>query len=320
MYLVRNDGDEHRRLRGTANRVFTPHRISAMRESIERYTNDFLDEVNADDVIDFLPTLAYRLPLMAIADMLDLPIDYREQIHEWSNQLGRNRGGDNTEALIIAAQAVRDFRHYIEEVLIPLRTAGHGSDLISALLDAEESDRLRPEELTAMIVVLLFAGHETTTNLLSVGVLELMRHRDQWELLCDNPAMSGQATEELLRFVSPVQWINRVAVMDFEVDGYAVKKGQTVFPILAAANRDPEVFEDPERLDLSRADASKHLALGFGPHSCLGNTLVRLEGSVVFEALARRFPSMELVEPNPGWRGNAMLRAMTELPLLLAPA
>ena len=171
-----------------------------------------------------------------------------------------------------------------------------------------------------MIVVLLFAGHETTTNLIAIGMLELLRNPAQWERLCAEPSLAGQATEELLRYVSPVQWVNRVAVDDFEIAGYKVSKGQTIFPILASANRDPEVFEDPEKLDITRSNAGLHLSLGFGPHSCLGSALARLEATVVFEYLATRYSSMQLVDDDPTYHGNAMLRGLTGLSLRPEPS
>jgi cytochrome P450 len=188
---------------------------------------------------------------------------------------------------------------------------------VTALMQAQEGDRLADQELTAMFVVLLFAGHETTTNLIGIGLVELLRHRDQWERLCADPSLAASATEELLRWVTPVQWLGRVVTEPFELEGVRLERGQSVFPILAAANRDPEAFADPNRLDITRPDARNHLALGFGPHFCIGNALARLEGTVAFGTLARRFPELELAEDELGWRGNAMLRGLTALPVRL---
>ncbi|HEY4279623.1 MAG TPA: cytochrome P450 [Conexibacter sp.] len=315
LYVSRSDGAQHDRLRGIAHRVFTPRRIADMHASVERTLDEMLDGIDPDAETDVVAQFAYRLPLTLIADMLSVPPEQREQIHVWSNQLGRNRNGDNPEALMVADGAMREFRHYVEEILVPLRMRGGGTDLVSALLEAEGGERLAPQELTAMFVVLLFAGHETTTNLIGNGLLELLRNRDQWERLCADPSLAPRATEELLRYVSPVQWLGRVALQDFEIAGEQVSEGQTIFPVLAAANRDPAAFNDPERLDITRPDARNHLALGFGPHFCLGNALARLEGAIVFRALAERYPDAELVDEHPGWRGNAMLRGLQSLPL-----
>jgi cytochrome P450 len=313
MYMSRSDDDAHDRLRGSANRVFTPRRMAEMRSAVERYTDEMLAVMRLQDVTDVVSGLAYRLPLMVISDMLGVPATERDQIHEWSSQIGRNRGGDDPDALMVAHRAMREFRHYVEDILVPLRQNRGGGDLLTALLDAEESARLSPVELTAMFVVLLFAGHETTTNLISIGLLELLRHRDQWERLCADPALAPQATEELLRWVTPVQFQWRAAREDVEIDGIEIENGATVAAVLAAANRDPDAFADPERLDITRPDAKQHLSLGLGPHFCLGNALARLEGAVVFETLARRFPQIELVDDSPGWKGNAMMRGPSEL-------
>jgi cytochrome P450 len=319
MYMSRSDDEQHERLRGSANRVFTPRRMAEMRSAVERYTDEMLAVMVTDGDTDIVSRLAYRLPLMVISDMLGVPADQRDQIHLWSAQLGRNRGGDDPQALMVAFQAMRDFRHYVEDILVPLRSNRRGSDLLTALLDAEDSDRLSGVELTAMFVVLLFAGHETTTNLISIGLLELLRHRDQWDRLCQDPSLAAEATEELLRWVTPVQYQWRAARADVEIGGVEIESGATVAAVLAAANRDPDPFADPERLEITRANAKQHLALGLGPHFCLGNALARLEGAVVFEALARRFPEIELLDDSPTWKGNSMMRGPREVRVRLGP-
>jgi cytochrome P450 len=318
LYLSRSDGEQHKRLRTVAHATFTPRRIAAMQAAVQRYTEDLITaSVVSGDVVDLMPTLAYQLPLMVIADMLGAPAEMRQNIHDWSNRLARNRGGDDPVALMDAHAAMGEFRHYVEDEVIPLRRREPGTDLVTDLMQAHEGERLHDQELTAMFVILLFAGHETTTNLIGNGLVELMRHRDQWELLCGNPSLVPAAVEELLRWVTPVQWLGRVATETFELEGVTVQRGQTVFPVLAAANRDPEVFADPERLDITRDDAKNHLALGFGPHFCIGNALARLEGQVAFHTLVTRFPEMTLAQDELSWRGNAMLRGLATLPVRL---
>ena len=164
-----------------------------------------------------------------------------------------------------------------------------------------------------MFVVLLFAGHETTTNLISIGLLELMRNRDQWERLCGYLLLAPQATEELLRWVTPVQYQWRAARTDIEIDGTPIRAGETVAAVLAGANRDPDVFADPETLDITRPDVKQHLSLGLGPHFCLGNALARMEGAIVFQKLAERFPDMRLADDEPGWKGSSMMRGPSEV-------
>ncbi len=184
-------------------------------------------------------------------------------------------------------------------------------------MEAEGSERLSGEEMTANFVVLLFAGHETTTNLIALGLRELLLDREQWQRLVDDPTMIRGAVEELLRWVSPVQWISRVAALDQEIAGVEVARGDAVHLVLGAANRDPAVFADPETLDVGRADANEHLALGFGPHFCLGNALARLEARIALEALVRRFPDIDLAGEPESWTGAAMLRTITDLPVVM---
>lgn len=317
LYMPRSDGDDHARLRGIAQRAFSPRRVADMRAGIERYTDLLIDEMRQGAPVDFRGSFAYRLPMMAITEMLGVPDGDRERVNRWSNQLGRNRGGDNPDAVLGAHAAMREFRHYIEEVVIPERRANPGTDLVSALIEASEGDQLSDQELTAMFVVLLFAGHETTTNLLSGGLLELMRHRDQWRRLVDDPALVPNAVEELLRWTSPVQWVGRVAAADVTIGDLDVARGESVFLLIAAGNRDPEQFPDPDRLDVTRDNARTHLSLGFGPHFCLGNSLARMEAAVALTSLVTRFPDVRALDDAPGWTGNAMLRTLTSLPIEL---
>jgi cytochrome P450 len=263
--------------------------------------------------------LAYRLPLMIICDMLGVPAHDRERIHEWSGLLGRNRGGDDPQVLMAAHAAMEEFRAYVGELLVPLRKE-RGTDLLSDLLGAEDDEQLSQEELTAMFVVLLFAGHETTTNLIGNGLLMLLEHRDQWERLCAEPQLMGNAVEELLRIISPVQWQFRLTTQPMTLRGVELPAGQTVYAVAASANRDPEVFSEPDVLDVGRENAKAHIALGFGTHFCLGNALARLEGQVVLELLTERYPHIELASSDLHWRGNAMLRGLAELPVHYGPA
>jgi cytochrome P450 len=195
------------------------------------------------------------------------------------------------------------------------RRSPRESDLVQLLLDAE-GDVLDEDELVSSYVNLLFAGHETTTNLIGTGLRELLLHRDQWEALCAAPERAPAAVEELLRFVSPVQWAWRVALADYEDGEVVVPSGTTVAVLLAGANRDPSVFERPDELDLERGNAREHLAFGAGIHVCLGIALARLEGEVALRTLARRYPDMQLADESAAWRGNAMLRALVSLPVV----
>ena len=314
-YVSRSDGEQHERLRNVSHRAFTPRRIAIMEEKLEGYTEDLLNGLPADEPIDFRERFAYRLPMLAITEMLGVPADRREEIHLWSNQLARNRGGDQPDAVMAAHAAMSDFRDYVEQTVVPARREDPGTDLVSALLEAEGSERLTGPEMTSTFVVLLFAGHETTTNLIAIGLRELLRDGEQWQRLLDDPSLIPGAVEELLRWVTPVQWISRIATVDQEIGDVEVRRGDAVQLVLAAANRDPAVFADPEVLDVGRADAREHLALGFGPHFCLGNALARLEARLALEALVRRYPDVRLAGDPEAWTGNAMLRTITDLPV-----
>ncbi len=207
--VAHSDGDQHARLRRTAHRAFTPRRVAEMRHSVETYSAELLDELAQDHVSD-IKVLAYRLPLMVISDMLGVPDADRGLIHGWSGAIGRSRGVVDAGALLDAERALAEFGTYVGDIVAGLRDAPGRSSLVAALLEAEEDERMSPEELTATFVFLLFAGHETTTNLIATGLLDLLLDRDQWRLLCDDPERSAPAAvEELLRYSSPVQLIQR---------------------------------------------------------------------------------------------------------------
>jgi cytochrome P450 len=317
MYVSRSDPPDHDRLRRIAHRAFTPRRIAALESSVQRYTDELLAAAGPElDFMDF----AFRLPLMVIADLLGVPQEDRELIHGWSGKLGRNRGGTDVPALMEAHAALVEFREYVSAMVAERGRNPGQTDLVTALVGATDEENLSTNEITAMFVVLLFAGHETTTNLLGTGLQELMRHRDEWEALTADPSLTANAVEELLRWVTPVQWLNRVALEDIEWHGVPISAGTSVTGILAAANRDPRIFDQPERFDITRRDAKQHIALGFGPHFCLGASLARLEGNVVFGTLARRFPDVRLADDPDEWGGNAMLRSLRGLPVNLGPS
>lgn len=321
LYMNRSgDGETHDRLRRIAHRYFTPKRMAELEGSIATYTQDMLEEVAASSnggEFDLMP-FAYRLPLMVICDMLGVPAEDREMVHSWSSRLGRNRMGREAEPLMDARGAMREFRDYIAGILARHRMDPDSvSPLVASLLDAEQGEVLSEAELTAMFVILLFAGHETTTNLLGGGLLALLTHPEEWRKIVDRPESAHEATEELLRFVSPVQWTPREAAVTFEFEGILVNEGDPLVGILATANRDPQVFHDPDKLDILRPEARQHIALGFGIHFCLGQALARLEGRIALSCMAKRFPDLELAaDPRAlEWQGHALLRGLKTLPV-----
>jgi cytochrome P450 len=316
LFMVACDGEQHDRLRRIAHRAFTPRRIMDLQQRADLYVDRFASQLGDAGEGDLMQ-LAYQVPLMIIGDLLGVPQEDREQVKEWSNVWGSNRGRTD-ERLRDAWAAMQDFRRYVDRMIERHRDEPDANDLVSALIGAEHDERLTHEEVAATFFVLLFAGHETTTNLISIGTLELLRHPEQWQLLCSDPeGLVANATEELLRFVSPVQWSHRLAVEDVELDGTTIPAGSTVFVSLPAANRDPEVFDDPERLDITRGNAGQHLGFGFGEHYCLGVSLAKLEATAALRALASRYPGLSpAVSPDElAWTGHAQLRALAALPV-----
>jgi cytochrome P450 len=214
---------------------------------------------------------------------------------------------------------MKEFRAYVEGIMAGLRERPRSTDdidLLGDLMDANRGESLSDAELVAMFVVLLFAGHETTTNLIGTGLLALLQS-GQWTVLRDRLELLPGAIEELLRFVSPVQWIGRNIVTPIEVEGHRLEAGAVPILMLACANRDPEVFASPDVLDVSRQNSASHLAFGMGSHVCLGAHLARMEAIEAFSLLARRFPDVRLATDRFVWQGNAMLRSLAALPVEL---
>jgi cytochrome P450 len=315
LFVVMTDGAAHDRLRRIAHRAFTPRRIAELEAATTRYVTQLLDELAEQDEPDLMQ-LSFRLPLMIIGDLLGVPDADRRQIKEWSDTWYEHATTPD-DRIFRSLRAMRDFRAYVEAMLDEHRTAPDVTSLVAALVGAEHDERLTADELAAMFFVLIFAGHETTTNLIGTGTYELLRNRSQWELLRADPARTPQAVEELLRHVSPVQWNNRLALVDVTVGDTTIPAGATVLPSPACANRDERVFEEPDRLDLRRRDAGQHLAFGFGKHFCLGASLARLEAAVAIGALATRFPQLELATDTVTWRGAPSLRGLAALPVRL---
>jgi cytochrome P450 len=319
MMVSRSDGEQHARLRRIAHRAFTPRRIAELGERVSEYTDELLDEIDGklsggERVVDLMSDLAKRLPTMVIAEMVDVPPQDRGLIRGWADTISKNRGGHNAAALRGAHGAVAEFRAYLGRMIVASRDDLGGQELVATLLEAHDGERLSEEELLAMFVVLLFAGTETTTNLIAIGIWSLLREREQWERLVAEPSRIPRAVEELLRYVTPVQYLMRVALVDIEIGNAQIRRGDSVLLSIAAANHDPAVFAEPDRMVLDR-DPNPHLALAFGPHFCLGASLARLEAQIVFERLTTRFPEMTLAADSLTFAGNAMLRTVEAVPI-----
>lgn len=308
------DPPDHTRVRKLVNKAFTPKRIAALRGHIEALVRQLTDEAAAKGRFDLIHDLAEPLPAIVIAELLGVPAADHRQFREWSSALiagiaAPGAGGERREAARVARERLFG---YLADTIADRRRAPQ-DDLISAMIQAqEERDALTDAELLATSNLLLLAGHETTTNLIGNGTLALLREPDEWRRLCSDPGLLPSAIEELLRFDGPVQATVRVALEDVAIDAYTIPAGALVLVSIGAANHDPAVFANPEQLDLTR-DPNPHLAFGFGTHFCLGAPLARLEAELAFEALTRRFPRLELVDDNPRYRANPVLRGLERL-------
>lgn len=318
LYMSRRDGADHDRLRAIAHRAFTPRKIADLGEVAQRYMDETLDAADPDETLDLMD-LAYQLPIKVIGDLLGLPHEDRARFHEWTNRIGENLHPPGGAAIVTEAhRAHAEFQGYVKALLGHHRAgAVEPSFLVEQFMDAEQGDHLSPQELTAMFIVLTFGGSETTTNLISIGMQELLKHPDQWQRLCEAPELAPKATEELLRWVTPFQFGGRITADEVEVGGTVVAPGTRLVLMHACANRDPEAFADPRSLDIRRDDARNHLGLGFASHYCLGASLARLEGAIAFRTFAERFPDMELMTADLPFVGTAPLRKLASLPVRL---
>ncbi len=313
------DPPDHTRLRNLVNKAFTARRIEALRPHVREIVKGLLDDIEASgrDTFDLVNEVAYPLPVTVICEMLGVPSQDWEQFHRWSSALVVTLDPVmSDEVLGPANEAALAFADYFTGLLTD-RRAHPREDLLTAMIAAEDrGERLTEQELLAMCILLLIAGHETTVNLIGNGMLALLRHRDQLERLTTNPSLIRSATEEFLRYDSPVQFLGRTLMEDVEIGGRLIRKGEQVVPVIGAANRDPEQYSEPDMLDIGRPD-NRHLSFGGGIHFCLGAPLARAEGQITIAELARRFPNLELATETFERRETVTLRGLRSLPVAL---
>lgn len=320
--LLMIDGPKHTRLRKLVSKAFTARRVERLRPRIEGLVDEMLERAAArgDGRMEVVGDLAAPLPAVVIGEMLGVPGKDREVLRRWSDELVELldplSGREGLEPPKRATRALADtFRRLLAE-----RRQAPQDDLLSAMVAAEEEgERLTEAEVLALATLVLVAGHETTSNLIANSVLCLLRAPGERKRLQEDLSLLPSAVEEVLRFESPVQVTDRVATEDCEIAGARIRRGQLVGLLLGSANRDPERFADPDRLDLGRPD-NRHLAFGHGAHFCLGAQLARLEARVALEGLLRQFPDFHGPAEPPGWKPSAVLRGPTALPIELGSA
>ena len=317
-WMLQQDPPDHTRLRGLVVKAFTARRVEDMRPRIQQIVDQTLDAIVDQGHMDLIEDFAFRLPVTIICDMLGIPEDHREVFYKSSRDGGRLLDPvPLSPAEIAEGNAANLMAQAYFQQLFELRRRSPGDDLTTQLVQAEEDgSKLSNEELTANIILLFGAGHETTVNLIGNGLLALHRNPDQLALLKANPDLITNAIEEFLRYDSSVQLTGRVTLEDIDdLGGKKIPKGETVLCLLGSANRDPAVYPDrADQLDITRPNV-RPLSFGGGIHFCLGAQLARIEAEVAISTLLRRLPDLRLDDAeNPEWRPTFVLRGLKRLP------
>jgi cytochrome P450 len=310
------DPPAHTRLRSLAAQAFTPRRVETLRSHIREITNSLLDAVQDTGRMDVIADLAELLPCIVTAEMLGVPVEDHRQLKVWSQDFAEILGNfqHNPDRVLPILRSVEEMTAYFRSAMSEQRLRPRGG-LVSSLMNAEiEGDRLSEEEVIANCILTMVGGQETTTNLIGNGVLTLLRNPGELQRLCKDVSLLPSAVEELLRYESPSQHTARLANEDTILGGKAIGKGQAVIAVMGAANRDPERFPDPDRLDVTRKD-NHHVAFGWAAHFCFGAPLAKIEGQIAFESLLSRMPDLALEAAPLTWRNNLGLRGLIALPV-----
>ena len=321
-WMLMIDPPAHTRLRGLVSKAFTPRVVENMRSLIKELVDKMLARVLQQGCMDIMTDLANPLPALVIAEMLGVPGTDQQRFKAWSDDIAMGLSGIDSartkeelfELYDLAQKSFLALASYFQERVAELR-AKPSDNLLSALIQAEEQgDRLSEAELFANCVLLMIAGHETTTNLIGNGVLALLQHPDQLHKLSQNPETIVGAVEELLRYDSPVQKMGRIALAEININGKQIRQGDLVCISFAAANRDPEQFAVPAQLDIERKP-NRHLAFGHGLHYCVGAALARLEGQIAINTVGR-LPNLKIDAESLEWNRNLTLRGLKSLPVV----
>ncbi len=321
-WMVFRDPPDHTRLRRLFNKAFTPTSVENLRPNIEDIVGHLIDGMQAKagrgETVDYIADFAYPLPASVIMDLLGVPRADLERVKLWSDDIALFIGtaqvaGNKYLRAESGAKAMSDYFR----TLVEARTAEPRDDMITHLVLArDDRDALSTDEIIGTCILLLFAGHETTSNLIGNGFFYSMKNRGQWERLIADPSLAPAAVEEFLRYDGPSGAFARVAAADLEMGGKTIREGQRVFAFMNAANRDPEAFDDPERFDIGR-ETNAHLTFGHGIHFCLGAPLARLEAQIAAIRLTERLPHIRLSGGEPEWHDSLILRGVKRLPVTL---
>ena len=317
LWLIHLDPPDHTRVRSLVHKAFVPRVVEGLRVSLHQIVNELLDGVEQAGAMDVMGDFAYPLTANAIAELLGIRQEDRTQFRRWSDNINGFVGAAHvtTGSAELAQQSMLELMEYLH-ALIEARRRSPSDDFISSLIAVEEEgDKLNEEELLALCVLLLFAGHETTANQIGNAVLALLRNPDQLQKLRRKPALITDAVEELLRYDSSVQRLGRVAKDDVNICGQGIQKGEFVAAMLGAANRDPIHFEEPDALDVERKQ-NNHVSFGYGRHYCIGAPLARLEIEIAINTILSRFPSLRQQTPEVEWYDNFGQRFLKSLPVV----
>jgi len=310
--------EKHDRVRGLISSAFTPRSVDLRQERIQTVLDQLIDDVRPEGRMDLVHDFAFRLPMVVICEMLGVPTEDLPQFYDWANDSSRRGeiGGITDEIIRRGEEATLGYSDYFMKLIEDHRRAPR-FDLMTALIDAEDEDgaHLSDEDLVGSCYILLQAGHGTTQDLIGMGSLALLRHPEQLEMLRRRPAAIPTAVEELLRYDTSVQISQRVSDVPFEVGGQTIPPDEVCVLFNGGANRDPAAFSEPDRLDVTRSP-NEHVSFGLGRHTCLGQSLARMELRSAFETLLRRLPELSLIDDEPpAYRDSLFLRGLATLPV-----
>lgn len=316
-WLTSRNGSAHSNLRGLANRVFTPRAINDMKARIQLEIDTRLEDLTKRDSVEIISEFAFHLPMTIISEMLDIPKDLRESIHQSWIQMTGMIGADAEHIPMVVDEAYRGMKQLESRMreVMNLRRGSNTTDLLARLLAAQEDEQgvATEEDIVGIVTQMVIAGHQTTQDTLGSALYELLSDREQWNALCEDQTLIPNTVEEVLRFRTPGQMIGRTVTVKVQIGDLEVTPGEQVVCLLASANRDEAMFKDSDSFDIERENAKLHLAFSRGAHFCLGAALSRMEVTSFLTTLAQRFPDIRLLSENVEWLPNNFLLGVREL-------